>query len=517
MKVWLLSTLAAAALAAAEDTNPAFAADDSAVVQLSTRKFRSFLEENPLVLTEFFAPWCGYCKQLGPEFSKAADLLNATHPKIRLAQIDCTVEEDLCQKHEIRGYPTLKVMRGPYEQPADYEGPRDAAGIVEYMIKQLLPPVQVVLDVADFVELARAERMPYMVQILPEAAKGAALAEAFGDLAFSDRQHMLYYSIESDALIAAFDKFVNADLLGKEPVYLVIHPTELQDVRVYEGDEFTVEALKEFGANAKVPYFGDINQGTYTVYMGLKLPLAYYFYNTGEERGAMELFFGKMGRKFRGKINMVGLDATQFGRHAEVLNMDPTVVPLFAIQDNVNGRKYGLDQAEWPKGPSQEAIEEFLDRFVKGEVEPIIKLEPLPTEEEQAQLPVVQLVAHNYQDYINDTSKDVFVKYHADWCGHCKRLAPIWEELASTFELEPSVVIAHIDHPKNDVDTPILIEGYPTLILYPANGEVDPKTGMRKAVVYNDARELDALLDFVKEKGAHAVDVTEPEEVHDEL
>ena len=109
---------------------------------------------------------------------------------------------------------------------------------------------------------------------------------------------------------------------------------------------------------------------------------------------------------------------------------------------------------------------------------PIIKSEPLPTEEEKSANPVVKLVAHNYKDVLEQTDKDVFVKYYAPWCGHCKKLAPTWEELAEIFgsnKDDAKVVVADIDHTNNDVDVPYNIEGYPTLLMFPANGKVDEK------------------------------------------
>lgn len=518
MKFWKFSTqalatiLASVSVVSASGPSDGVAAADpnSAVVKLTTKEFKSFLDENPLVLTEFFAPWCGYCKQLGPEFSKAADILNKSHPKIKLAQIDCTEEEELCQKHHIKGYPTLKVMRGAYQEPADYDGPRDAEGIANYMIKQSKPPVQLVSEYADFVSSAEVERKAFFVQLFPTAAQKeyATQKETYGDIAFVDREKMSFYSIEDDKVIAELKKVVKEKISDDKPTYLVVHPEDLADARVFSG-EFSKEALTEWASNAKVPYFGDINKDTYLIYMGSSLPLGYYFYNTGEQRAAVEKFFADQGKKHLGKINFVALDATQFGRHAEILNMDPEVVPLFAIQDNKNGRKYGIDQKEHPNGPSTEVIESFLEKFLAGEVKPIIKSEPLPTEEEKASQEVIKLVVHNYEEVLNDTSKDVFVKYYAPWCGHCKKLAPIWEELAGIYgskAADSKVVIADLDHTLNDVDTPILIEGYPTLILYPANGEIDPKTGMRKAIIYDQARDLETLIDFIKTKGALGVD-----------
>lgn len=523
MQFWKFSSQALAtilaSLAVVSASGPsagnAIADPDSAVVKLTAKTFKDFLDENPLVLTEFFAPWCGYCKTLGPEISKAADILAESHPSIKIAQVDCTEEADLCQKHEIKGYPTMKIMKGAYQEPVDYDGPREASGIVDHMVKMSLPPVLIVKDVDQFVEDIKSETAPYLVQILPSAShKGSKDANAtYGDVAFTERTQMSFYSIEDDKSIAKFNKLVNADLSGKKPKYLLIQPNELDDVRVFPGDEVTKESLVEWTTNAKVPNFGDINRDTYMVYMGSTLPLGYYFYNDAEQRSEKAEFFEKLGKELRGKINFVGLDASQFGRHAEILNMDPQVVPLFAIQDNSNGRKYGLNQTEHPD-PSTDAIKKFVDQFLAGDAKPIVKSEALPTEEEIESRAVKKLVAHNYADALADLSKDVFVKYYAPWCGHCKKLAPIWEELAEIFK--PSdVVIADVDHTLNDVDTPIVIEGYPTLIFYPANGEIDPKSGMRTGFVYDKQRDLENLLEYVGLKGASGAAVEALKEAAD--
>lgn len=71
-----------------------------------------------------FAPWCGHCKALAPEYEEAATTLK--EKDIKLVKVDCTEEADLCQQYGVEGYPTLKVFRGP-ENPTPYKGQRKAA------------------------------------------------------------------------------------------------------------------------------------------------------------------------------------------------------------------------------------------------------------------------------------------------------------------------------------------------------------------------------------------------------
>lgn len=508
MKFWKLSTQALATLlsvvsltlALGPADGDAVADPNSAVVKLTAETFKNFMEENPLVLAEFFAPWCGYCKLLAPEFVKAADGLNETHPNIKLAQIDCTEEEQLCGEFGIRGYPTLKVFRG--DSSEEYDGPREASGITDYMIKQSLPAVQVPATFEELTTVIEGEKKPFVIEV------NAPADSIFESVASTLRNDHLFISVSDKSIVKSLNKKLTNVNLGKKTTYLLVHPDQFDDVREFSGD-LSKEALSAFVLSESIPYFGDINRETYMSYMSSPLPLAYYFYNTQEEREAIAADLSTLGKKYKGKINFVGLDATFFGKHAEIINMNPEIIPLFAIQDIQSNRKYGINQTEHPEGPDFATIQKFVEDFVEGKLSPIIKSEPLPTKEEQEANPVVKLVAHNHEEILGDVSKDVFVKYYAPWCGHCKKLAPVWEELGEIFNSntgKSQVVIADIDHTANDVSVPVDIEGYPTLLLYPANGELDEKTGLRKPIIFNGVRDLDSLVEFIKTEGALKVD-----------
>lgn len=105
--------------------SPLVQAADSDVHQLKGDSFKPFIKENDIVLAEFYAPWCGHCKALAPEYEEAATTLKE-RPEIKLAKIDCTEEATLCQEYGVEGYPTLKVFRGLDKEPQGFSGPRKA-------------------------------------------------------------------------------------------------------------------------------------------------------------------------------------------------------------------------------------------------------------------------------------------------------------------------------------------------------------------------------------------------------
>jgi len=82
---------------------------------------------------------------------------------------------------------------------------------------------------------------------------------------------------------------------------------------------------------------------------------------------------------------------------------------------------------------------------------------------------VVELSDHSFehdtQAASGATTGDWFVKFYAPWCGHCKKLAPVWDDLAR--ELHKRVNVAKVDVTQNGaLGRRFAIKGYPTLILF---------------------------------------------------
>ncbi|KAG1663666.1 Protein disulfide-isomerase A6 [Nymphon striatum] len=99
------------------------------VIQLTSSNFDSqVLNSDDLWIIEFYAPWCGHCKSLAPEYKKAAKALKGI---VKIASVDCDQHRDIGGRFGVRGFPTIKVFSSNKNSPADYSGPRTADGIID--------------------------------------------------------------------------------------------------------------------------------------------------------------------------------------------------------------------------------------------------------------------------------------------------------------------------------------------------------------------------------------------------
>lgn len=136
---------------------------------------------------------------------------------------------------------------------------------------------------------------------------------------------------------------------------------------------------------------------------------------------------------------------------------------------------------------SVENLKQFVVDLLASKLESYMKSEPVPTEQGDVRV----IVAKSFKEMVTDVDKDVLIEFYAPWCGHCKALAPKYEELAQKLADE-DVVIAKFDATANDVPPSFEVRGFPTLYWVPKGDKLNP-------VPYHGGREVKDFIKFIAE------------------
>ena len=89
-------------------------------------------------MIEFFAPWCGHCKALAPEYDQAAKALEGI---VNIGAVDADTYKDLGGQYGVNGFPTLKFFGDNKNSPVDYQGERKSQAIIDFMLDYTIKTV----------------------------------------------------------------------------------------------------------------------------------------------------------------------------------------------------------------------------------------------------------------------------------------------------------------------------------------------------------------------------------------
>lgn len=460
--------------------------NEEKVVVLTKDNFDSVTKANQQILVEFYAPWCGHCQTLAPEYAKAALRLAETHPNVVLAKVDATEESELAERYGVDGFPTLKWMTS--EGEVDYSGGRTEDAIVRWVTKMTGPPTNVI-----------------------STAEGLKTAEAA-----SDAIVVGYFAADTPENDTALSEFIKTARMDINDIFFQTSvPAVAEAAAATLGSFSVVTNFKPDGERKTVPYTGEMNNGDIEEFVRYEtIPTVVPFsadttetiFGSGIDNHLIFVASAKglslseapfkafhtAAQKMRAERSFVFVTVDADSQEAEPVmqffELEGVELPvLIGFEMEPGQRKFPYNGTL-----TAEDIEAFAKGILDGTIKADVKSDDVPENDMDGHVKVV--VGHTVEDIVFDSKKDVLLEVYAPWCGHCQALEPAYKKLAARFKDIDSVVIAKMDGTTNE-HPDIEIEGFPTLIFVPAKEEAE-------IIDFEGDRTVKALTKFIKE---HAV------------
>uniref|UniRef100_A0A5B7AU23 Protein disulfide-isomerase n=1 Tax=Davidia involucrata TaxID=16924 RepID=A0A5B7AU23_DAVIN len=466
--------------------------DEKDVVVLKEGNFSEFIEKNRYVMVEFYAPWCGHCQALAPEYAAAATELK--DEAVALAKVDATEESELAETYEVQGFPTVYFFVDGDHKP--YSGQRTKDGIVTWIKKKIGPGVYNITTAEDAERVLTSESkvvLGFLNSLVgPESEELAAASRLEDDVNF-------YQTVNPDVA-----KFFHMDLNVKRPA-LVMLKKEAEKLSHFDG-QFKKSAIVEFVFANKLPLVTNFTRESAPMIFESPIKKQLLLFATSNDSEKILPTFQEAAKLFKGKLIFVyvEMDNEDVGRPvSDYFGVTGNAPRVLAYTGNDDPRKYVLDGEV-----TLDKIKAFGEDFLEDKLKPFYKSDPVP-ETNDGDVKIV--VGNNFDEIVLDESKDVLLEIYAPWCGHCQALESTYNKLAKHLRGIESVVIAKMDgttneHPRAKSD------GFPTLLFFPAgNKSFDPITvdADRTVVAFYKFIKKHAAIPFKLQKPADGSDAIE--------
>ncbi|KAI4839951.1 protein disulfide-isomerase [Plasmodium brasilianum] len=423
---------------------------------LHTSELSKFITDNDIVLVMFYAPWCGHCKRLIPEYNEAANILLEKKSEIKLASVDATTESGLAQEYGITGYPTLILFNKKVR--VNYGGGRTAQSIVDWLLQMTGP---VFTEITGNIEDELKEKKPSVAFYYEYKSKDDELYKKFNEVGDKNREIAKFFVKKNDK---------------HNKIYCY-----RKDEKKVEYDENT--DLSEFVSTESFPLFGEINTENYRFYAESPKELVWVC-ATIEQYNEIKEEVRLAAAELRNKTHFVLLNIPEYADHAKA-SLGLSEFPGLAYQSS-EGRYILTNPKESLR--NHKAIIAFFKDVEAGKIEKSLKSEPIPEDDKNA--PVKVVVGNSFVDVVLKSGKDVLIEIYAPWCGHCKKLEPVYEDLGRKLKKYDSIIIAKMDGTLNE--TPIKDfewSGFPTIYFV--------KAGTKVPLPYEGERSLKGFVDFL--------------------
>ncbi|XP_046580143.1 protein disulfide-isomerase A5-like [Haliotis rubra] len=485
--------------------------EESDVVHLDDANFADHIAKDPSVLVMFYAPWCGHCKKMKPDYSEAAKEMKEGGISGTLAAVDATKSRKMAEEYKVQGFPTVKYFKdGQYAFDVNE---RTKEKIMEFMKDPKEPPPPPppepkwdeqesdVEHLGDdtFKAFLRKKKHALVMFYAPWCGHCKKAKPEFTAAAsqFKDDSKVAYAAVDCTihtGVCGTHDvsgyptfKYFNYGknsqkyMGGREEadfVHFMKDPLNPTPTPVAASQPPKEDAWKDVTGHENVHILSDSNFDGFIK----------------EKKSVLVMFYAPWCGHCKAMKPAYGEAAAQLkkdGVEGVLAAVDATVDTAVAGKYEIRGYptlKYFKDGAlafEYSSGRSSGDLVSFMKN-------PTAPPPPPPPEPEWSdeKNDVYHPTDKDFDSFMAK-EKSVLVMFYAPWCGHCKKMKPAFAAAAARLKKEsPNAKLVAVDATKyKDIGQRYGVAGYPTLKYF--------EHGQEK-FDYSGGRTEDAIVQFLK-------------------
>lgn len=503
------------------------------VKELTVQSFFTTVSQNDVVLIEFYAPWCGHCKQFAPTYEAIAQELKG---RVTVARIDADTHSVIATLQELHSFPTIKLF--VHGVPVIFSGPRTFDDVVAFALRGTEPTYAMLADADAYAAFLEAHPKSMVACFGENATEIGHLREMFEDIA-------LQIGLTTDVSFAIFE---DADAIGapscpgfvarnpdyEEPfvydigTYLDVENDPLENEIVMNEDgkieelvpppeeggkieelvppeedgtqenenkgvaKRSVQGILTWLSQSMLPIVDEVSGRNFDKYASIDRPMVWLVVRESDDD--LMKIYRDMAGEFAYRTSFVWLNDTLYHIQSKLIGVPETSkFPTMVIS---YGRKNYVLPAEQSGSISYEVISDFVNGYFDGTIAPTVRSAPVPPPEENEKKPFKTIVRSQWEEMVLDPKKDVFVEFYSFWCSNCVALADMFGDLGKALGEIKSVAVGGIELSENDFPEDVEVKSFPHLVLFPAGENAKP-------VVYDQDIVLTKMIKFIHENAGY--------------
>ena len=469
---------------------------------LSKSNFTTFSDNNKPFLALFYATWCTHCKSVAPEYVKAANALAEKNSIIKVAAINCVVEEEVCDRNFIRGFPTIKLFQD--SMIFQYDGGRDYKEIMRFGEKEVFGSYKTILKV-DEIERKVKEKTVVLVSTMDKTEYETEMIW-FKDL--SNRYDRLFFAhCPSDECREKYQANVVMLRTFDEPMVVLPEP-------------ITPDAFFKFIEYNSLEIGGGFNILATSIIFSMNKTSIFFFRNESDPISAeKDKIFKAIGKDYKEKLHFFTVDVGTRDpvqrKAGEFFFVTPEKQPHILIHTVKNDESmfygmeiYLMDNIKSITDVTEEGIRQFIQDFQDGKLErePNSEIAPQGQNED-----FTVVVARTFKELVIQNSKTVIVLFIGKECvEQCENVHKFWRNLGKKYNKESDEIeFAIMDLTINEVRG-FTVEKFPTILMF--------KVGQKdKAILFEGTMKSTAVEEWVARNVGWIEDTKKEEQKSEDL